>query len=121
MSIFTDEIIDEILMDAKRRITTASIEKKELVQEVMMFNAAMQHVKGHPWNQITIDDILYDTTSSLYKKIHKQFVGDDPEEDYKDVLVWNVAKNLYVTAALDHDPTFAVKWDVVVYEEGQVL
>ncbi|MGO4890076.1 hypothetical protein ACJ2A9_20205 [Anaerobacillus sp. MEB173] len=121
MSIFTDEIIEQIYLDTKNSVNDVVINKIELKQEILMFDSAMQHVKDHPWRETKVTKAIKDTTSRLYKNIHKSFVGPDPEEDYKDVIVWSVADKLYVTAAIDHNPDLSVKWDVVVYDQEQEI
>lgn len=116
MPIFTDKIINQIFAGAKQHLPDEIINKADLKKEALMFEAAMQHITSHPWSKTELEANL-DTSSSLYKKIQQSFVGPDPEEDYKQVIVWKVDDTLYVTAAADHDPSFPVKWDVVVYEE----
>lgn len=91
------------------------IKKEDLLEEINVFELTMKQVKKHPWQELTYTHAELDTKSALYKNIQSSYVGDDPEEDYKEVIVWRIADMLYVTAAVDHSPEYPLKWDVVVF------
>ncbi|RXI98622.1 hypothetical protein DS745_20110 [Anaerobacillus alkaliphilus] len=113
--IFSNIIIDGIYADTKSLLPNVLMKKEELLEEIKMFEYTMAQVKKHPWQDITIKEVRRDQSSPLYQKIQSSYVGSDPEEDYKEVIVWEIAEMLYITAAVDHDPTIALKWDVVVF------
>jgi hypothetical protein len=113
--ILSTTIIDTIYTDTEALLQGNVIRKTDLVEEIKMFELTMSQVKQHPWQNLSFDRTQRDQSSPLYHNIQTSYVGDDPEEDYKEVIVWKLADMLYITAAVDHDPSFAVKWDVVVY------
>lgn len=113
--IFSTTLIDTIYTDTNELLDEVQINKKDLVEEVKIFEHTMSQVKKHPWQGLSVEHAKRDEASTLYQNIQTSFVGDDPEEDYKEVIVWKIADLLYVTAAVDHDPSIAVKWDVVVF------
>lgn len=113
--IFSTTLIDRIYTDTNELLDGVIINKPDLIEEVKLFEHTMTQVKKHPWQELSIEQAKRDETSTLYQNIQTSFVGDDPEEDYKEVIVWKIAELLFVTAAVDHDPSIAVKWDVVVF------
>lgn len=113
--IISKTLIEKIVDDTKAILKDVSVHKGELVEEVRIFELTMKQLKKHPWASNTITNAIYDTESMLYKNIQSSYVGNDPEEDYKQVIVWKLAEMLYITAAVDHDNQIPVKWDVVVY------
>ncbi len=113
--IFSEQIINTIYTETKALLSGVLIKKEDLLEEINVFELTMKQVKKHPWQQLSIEKAERDTKSVLYNNIQTSYVGDDPEEDYKEVIVWRIADMLYVTAAVDHDPSYALKWDVVVF------
>lgn len=110
------EVLDKVFNETKLSLEGVEMHKKDLLEEVHFFELSMKQLKNHPWKQIAVYNVQLDTSSSLYNKIQSAYVGDDPEEDYKQVIVWKMADMLFITAAVDHDKSIPVKWDVVVYE-----
>lgn len=113
--IFSEQLIDNIYTETKAMLNDVKMNKEDLLEEVKIFELTMKQVKNHPWQQLSIEKAELDTKSALYHKIQTSYVGEDPEEDYKKVIVWQIADMLYVTAAVDHDPSYSLKWDVVVF------
>ncbi len=113
--IFTNTIIEDIYTNTKALLPDVTMSLEDLQEEIKMFELTMAQVKKHPWQDSSIKDVKLDQSSPLYEKIQTSYVGSDPEEDYKEVIVWRIADMLYVTAAVDHDPTIVLKWDVVVF------
>lgn len=100
-------------------IENSIVRKEDLIEEIKMFELTISQVKQHPWHGISVNQVERDQKSALYQNIQTSYVGDDPEEDYKEVIVWEIANMLYVTAAIDHDPKIFVKWDVVVFNSNK--
>lgn len=117
--IFSDDLIEHIFSDASIQLDNVTLFRDDLKKEISFFESTMKQVQQHPWSNLTIKKVKRDTNSALYKGIQQKFVGPDPEEDYKQVIVWKIADLLYVTAAVDHDPSYTVKWDVVVFDENK--
>lgn len=115
--IFSKKIIDHIFDETSFLLNDVTINKSDLLEEVEVFELTMKNIKQHPWQKLSIEIAHRDTSSTLYNKIQTSYVGSDPEEDYKEVIVWKIANMLFVTAAVDHDPNYAVKWDVVVFND----
>ncbi|MFN7250572.1 MAG: hypothetical protein ACK4M9_07210 [Anaerobacillus sp.] len=113
--IFSTKLIETIYHDTSALLGDVIITEADLIEEIKMFEYTMTQVKQHPWQGRALDLAERDQSSPLFHNIQTSYVGDDPEEDYKEVIVWKVANLLYVTAAVDHDPNIAVKWDVVVF------
>ncbi|MCT8137293.1 hypothetical protein H1D32_05760 [Anaerobacillus sp. CMMVII] len=113
--IFSNAVIDTIFAEAGTLLPNVKMHQNELIEEIKMFEFTMTQVKQHPWQNVSIEQVQRDQFSTLYQNIQSSYVGDDPEEDYKEVIVWKIKDMLYVTAAVDHDPSISVKWDVVVF------
>jgi hypothetical protein len=113
--IFSTKLIETIYKETSSLLEDVIIKKAELIEEIKMFEFTMTQVKQHPWQGEELGLAERDQSSPLFHNIQTSYVGDDPEEDYKEVIVWKVANLLYVTAAVDHDRNIAVKWDVVVF------
>lgn len=113
--IFSKKLIDQIYENTIELQPNVIAKKEDLLEEIKMFEFTMQQVKKHPWIGEALQDAKRDESSPLYNNIQSTYVGNDPEEDYKEVIIWSVANLLYVTAAIDHDPSIPLKWDVVVY------
>lgn len=115
--IISEAVIDFIYTETEAIVDEVTLHKGDLIEEVKMFEMSVNQLKGHPWINLTNTRAKRDTSGSLYKKIQENYVGDDPEEDYKEVIVWKIANMLYITASVDHDPKISLKWDVVVFNE----
>ncbi|OIJ12463.1 hypothetical protein BKP37_13575 [Anaerobacillus alkalilacustris] len=113
--IFSEELLDFIYIETTSILKGVKSNKGDLLEEVKMFELSMSQIKNHPWHNLTVKKAKHDTSSPLYHNIQSTYVGNDPEEDYKEVLIWKVADMLYVTAAVDHHPEYLLKWDVVVF------
>lgn len=119
--VFSERLIDQLFVNTKRELPNVKINKEDLVKEIAFFELTMKQVVNHPWLDENKKTAKRDTSSELYKRIQEKFVGPDPEEDYRSVIVWEIADLLYVTAAVDHNPSIEVKWDVVVFDANKQL
>lgn len=115
--ILQKSLIDYIYNETKSKLSGVTINKQDLLEEINIFELTMKQVKNHPWKEKSVMTAHFDTNSTLYKKIQSSYVGDDPEEDYKQVIVWHLEGMLYITASVDHSPDYPLKWDVVVFNE----
>lgn len=117
---FSEHLIEKVYVSTKAELPSAMVDKEVLEKEISFFEMTMKQIENHPWVNVE-KNVKKDTSSVLYKEIQEKFVGPDPEEDYKQVIIWKIAELLYITASVDHDPSIPVKWDVVVFDENKQM